>query len=277
MKFAAAPDLGLKALHARYVTHQYERHAHDFYVIGTVDSGAAAVALGNRQIVAPAGTVMIINPGEPHDGKPADDNGYLYSMLYVDASVIKQLAEELESRRTVPLAFAESIVADPVAVEQVRALHRALFADGGTLAREFLLLDALKHLILGYSTDTAGCEQPGDWRIRRVRDFIHANFSRAFTTFDLAEASGLGRSQLNQLFRSAYGLPLHAYLNGVRLDAAKALLLSGMGGAEAAAAVGLSDQSHLIRRFRGSFGITPMQFVAAHRTDVQSSDHPDPL
>lgn len=265
MKFAAAPDLGLRALHARYITHEYERHAHDFYVIGTVDSGTAAIALGRDRIIAPAGSVLIINPGEAHDGKSADSNGYRYGMVYIDAPIVDDLAAELGASPV----FATPVLTDPVAVRRVRALHRAIFNAGRSLGREFLLRDALRHLILGYS-GSAGNPQRSDWRVRRVRDFIHANYSRSFTTFDLAEASGLGRSQLNQLFRATYGLPLHAYLNGVRLDAAKTLLLAGIGGAEAAAAVGLSDQSHLIRRFRGSFGITPMQFVEAHRTDVQS-------
>jgi AraC-like DNA-binding protein len=269
-KFTVAPELGLQALHARYLTHEYERHSHDFYVIGTVDRGAATVMLGNKTITAPAGTVMIINPGEPHDGKPSDNKGYVYGMVYVDADVVERLAEEFGAQSSSPLAFSKPVVADPVAVERVRALHRALFREGEVLERECLLFDALKHLILGYTGDVAGPDQSDDCRIQRVREFIHANFDRTFTTSDLTEASGLGRSRLNQLFRMAYGLPLHAYLTGVRLNAAKGLLLSGMSGAEAAAAVGLSDQSHLIRRFRGSFGITPLQFVDAHRTSVQS-------
>lgn len=97
MKFAAAPDLGLRALHARYVTHEYERHAHDFYVIGTVDGGTATVALGRDRVTAPAETVLIINPGEAHDGKPADENGYFYSMVYIDAPVVEDLAVELDA------------------------------------------------------------------------------------------------------------------------------------------------------------------------------------
>lgn len=264
MKFAAAPDLGLRALHARYVTHEYERHAHDFYVIGSFESGAVTIALGQKRVVAPAETVLIINPGQSHDGKPADEKGYQYGMLYIDPHVVTDLAEELEA----PAEFAAPLLTDPMAVRHVRGLHRAIFHGEPALRQEFLLLDTLRYLIAAYS---GAIPQPQrDPRIRRVRDFIHAHYSRTFTTGDLAGASGLGRSQLNQLFRAAYGLPLHAYLNGVRLEAARALLLTGLSGAETAAAVGLSDQSHLIRRFRGSYGITPTQFVAAHRTDVQS-------
>ncbi|MCY1382776.1 Transcriptional activator NphR [compost metagenome] len=93
---------------------------------------------------------------------------------------------------------------------------------------------------------------------------IHESFSTHITTSDLAAAAGLSRVRLNQLFRAAYGLPLHAYLNSVRLEAAKELLRSGLPAVEVAASVGLSDQSHLIRRFKGSFGITPAQYVAGH-------------
>lgn len=272
--YAAAPELGLQALHARYVTHQYERHSHDFYVIGTFDAGAATYALGRKSITAPAGSVIIINPGEPHDGKSIDSAGYVYSMVYIEPHVVAELADELEVQRASDLMFGDAVVHDPRVFGKVQALHRALFADTDALRRDGALLEALKHLIL----DHAGIapDKPGarDWRISRVREFLHANYRETVSTLDLAAASGIGRSQLNALFRTEYGLPPHAYLTALRLGAARQLLLEGMEGAEVALAVGLSDQSHLIRRFRGSFGITPSQFVAAHRTNVQSSWSP---
>jgi hypothetical protein len=95
MKYLARPDIGLQALHAHYVTHVYERHSHDFFVIGAVDGGAPNFSVGRRRLVAPSGTAMIINPGESHDGKASDCNGYVYSMVYVDDWVVQDLAEEL--------------------------------------------------------------------------------------------------------------------------------------------------------------------------------------
>lgn len=273
--YAAAPEAGLQALHAHHVTHQYERHSHDFYVIGTFDSGAATYALGRKTITAPAGSVIIINPGEPHDGRPTDGAGYIYSMVYVEPQVVAELAEELEVATSGSLMFGDPVVQDPDVFAKVRALHRALFVDGEALGRDVALIEALKHLISRHAGSAPERSGLRDGRIGRVREFLHANYRENFSTLELAAASGIGRSQLNALFRAEFGLPPHAYLTSLRLRVAKQLLLGGMEGAEVALTVGLSDQSHLIRRFRGSFGITPSQFVAAHRTNVQSRGGPN--
>lgn len=266
----AAPSLGVQGLHAHFNKHKYERHAHDYFVIGTIDAGAPKVALENRSFIAPAGTAMIINPGESHDGSPCDDVGYVYSMLYVEPWVITEMAEEHGACLPSSTAFTSPVIADPDVVLALRKLHRTLFTEQDVLAREIALIDALTPLLQRFSTRLMAPRPPiHEPRIARVRELIHAHFSRQLTTSNLAEAATLSRVRLNQLFSAAYGLSLHAYLNAVRMDAAKVLLRSGLGAAQVAASVGLSDQSHLIRRFKGTFGITPAQFTAAYLSDIQ--------
>ena len=48
-----------------------------------------------------------------------------------------------------------------------------------------------------------------------------------------------------------------------RLRGARQLLLSVEPAASVAAAVGYVDQSHLTKRFRAAFGVTPKQFAVA--------------
>jgi hypothetical protein len=69
--YVRAAGLGLDALHARYVSHVYDRHFHDFYVMGVVERGAATFALARRTITIPLRCAMLINPGEAHDGRPS--------------------------------------------------------------------------------------------------------------------------------------------------------------------------------------------------------------
>jgi AraC-like DNA-binding protein len=268
--FVALPELGLQALHAHYVRHEYERHTHDFFVIGVVDSGAPNFGLSNRRFTAPAGTAMIINPGEPHDGRASDGNGYTYSMVYVDDAAVRSLVEELQDV-SLSVEFELPVVSDPEVVAGIFRLHRAVMQGRSRLDCEVELLDALKPLVARFSTSRSRDfkTEHRDARISRVRDCILANFAQSLSTTDLALASGLGRARLSDLFRAEYGLPPHSYLNAVRMSAAKEYLKKGIPPAEVAAAVGLSDQSHLIRRFKGSFGITPNQFISGHHTNVR--------
>ena len=73
---------------------------------------------------------------------------------------------------------------------------------------------------------------------------------------ELVEAEQIGPPR-------AHGLPPHAYLLQLRLGHAKRLLAAGEAPAAVAAAVGFVDQSHLSRRFKGAFGITPGQYARA--------------
>jgi AraC-like DNA-binding protein len=51
----------------------------------------------------------------------------------------------------------------------------------------------------------------------------------------------------------------------LRLAEAKRRLAVGHPPATVAASLGFADQSHLTKRFKGAFGITPGQFAAAAR------------
>jgi AraC-like ligand binding domain len=42
-RYYRLPVDSVEALHARFVTHSYPRHSHDYFVIGLVESGAQAV------------------------------------------------------------------------------------------------------------------------------------------------------------------------------------------------------------------------------------------
>jgi AraC-like DNA-binding protein len=60
-------------------------------------------------------------------------------------------------------------------------------------------------------------------------------------------------------------LPPHLYQTQLRLRHAKRLMLDGEPPAFAAASVGFADQSHLIRKFKAAYGITPGQYLGDRR------------
>ena len=80
---------------------------------------------------------------------------------------------------------------------------------------------------------------------------------------DLAMITGLSRFHLLRVFRAATGLPPHTYFNHMRLRRAKRLLFDGASIADAAAATGFADQSHLNRHFKAMWGVSPGAFIAS--------------
>jgi AraC-like DNA-binding protein len=99
-----------------------------------------------------------------------------------------------------------------------------------------------------------------------VRDYIAAHYTQDISINDLAAVSGLSRYHLMRSFAREYGLPPHAYINQLRLSAARKLMIAGHRPADAAASVGFYDQSHLARLFKRAYGITPGAYAGMPST-----------
>ena len=75
---------------------------------------------------------------------------------------------------------------------------------------------------------------------------------------------GVGyRWSLARQFRAAFGTSPSRFRTLRRLDLARRLLRQGSRPAEAAAAAGFADQSHLTRQFKQAYGLTPARWAAA--------------
>jgi AraC-like DNA-binding protein len=77
------------------------------------------------------------------------------------------------------------------------------------------------------------------------------------------------------VFKRETGLPPHLFRTLRRIDRGKQLLRDGLPLAQAALAVGFSDQSHFTNTFRKYTGATPGQYLSeviqiAHRNFLQS-------
>lgn len=233
-------------------------HSHDYFVLGTVDQGAAEFRVGRNRKIAPVSTAMIINAGELHDGHPHDDSGYVYSMVYADAAVINSIAAELGMPDGREIEFTENVVTDRRVTSALKTLHGAIMSANDAMATEHWLVETMT-LLLPYSEHREHLSRgrPDPQALKIAKEVIEDCFSEKLTTAELAKSAGVSRVYLNQLFQTYQGMPIHTYLTQVRMKAAKRLLQSGRPASEVAIEVGLGDQSHLIRRFKGTFGITP--------------------
>lgn len=101
-------------------------------------------------------------------------------------------------------------------------------------------------------------------------DYLEAHFAENVSLAELAALAGVDRFHLLRAFRRRLGLPPHLYQTQLRLRHARRLLLAGEPAAMAAAAAGFADQSHLIRKFKATYGVTPGQYLGA-RNNVQST------
>jgi AraC-like DNA-binding protein len=77
------------------------------------------------------------------------------------------------------------------------------------------------------------------------------------TLTELAVMVGISKFQLLRRFEKAYGLTPYAWLQQQRTELARRQIRNGASLADAAAASGFADQSHMTRIFTRQFGFTP--------------------
>jgi AraC-like DNA-binding protein len=249
---------GLELLEAEFDRHVYERHMHDAYAVGFTLRGVQRFWCHGATNDSTAGTVMVIGPGEVHDGESGRAGGYAYRMLYVSTDRVARVLADAGGPSGASLAVRAPLIRDSVLLRKLSVAWRAARRTPGSLAAEELLDDALVALAARAGVGRSEVGRVADHAaLRRVRDYLHQHVDRPVSVDELADLAAMSRFQLTRQFQQTFGLPLHAFHLHVRLEEAKRRLSCDEAVASVAADLGFVDQSHLHRRFKGAFGVTP--------------------
>ncbi len=262
-KFWIAGDLGgLELLRATYVTHSFSRHTHERFAIAVIEAGAEAFWYRGATQVAPPGSIALVNPGEPHTGHAAGEEGWSYRVFYPEAGLLSRAARLAGARREVPF-FPEPVIQDPLVAALLGGAHEVLERSSSALERESRLLWALSQLISRHAERRPEPQPARRERaaVRRAREYLRDRYRENVSLEELSGAVNLSPFHLLRVFREEVGLPPHAYLIGVRIRRARELLAAGCPVGRAAAETGFADQSHLSHQFKRKFGYTPGQYA----------------
>jgi len=250
---------GLEVLRADYTTHAFARHTHDDYVLAVMERGREAFECRGQPWVAPVGSVIVINPGDAHDGRGVDGEPWSYFAWYLSAGLLEEVARETDPGAGRAPDFANAVVHDAkLRAALVRAA--AAFDADGTLECESRLFEALCRLVRRHASGKRrdAAAKPRHGRVaERAAEIIHAHWCGDLSLRDLAERVGVNRFQLLRAFEREFGLPPHAFQLNLRVRRAQALLAAGVPAAEVPAEAGFCDQSHFTRRFRAVVGVSP--------------------
>lgn len=232
----------------------FGRHTHAEFGIGFIERGAQRSASGRGLVEAGAGDLITVNPGEVHDGKPFDASGRRWHMLYVEPALLLHAAADI-----VPAAafeFTAPVLRDAALAARFRWLFHAATATGDPLQSDAALLSLVAGLLRPAPRRAA--VGPG---VAAARERMDDDPAAAPTLAELATDAGLSRYQFLRAFTRMTGLPPHAYLLQRRVQHARQLVRAGLPLAEAAAASGFADQSHMTRCFVRNLGLTPGAFA----------------
>jgi AraC-like DNA-binding protein len=254
---------GVELLQGAHLRQRFSRHSHQRFPVGVIEQGALGFRYRGEEVVAPPGSVNLANPGEPHTGHPASEDGWTYRMFYLQTSVLRAAAAEIAGRpQDIPF-FAKGWLRDDQLAQALRVAHLGLTQGRASrLESEQRLIAALVMLISRHADARpswrAVGREPG--AVRRAREFLEDHPGENVSLFNLAATSGLSPFHLARVFRSHTGLAPHQYQTQLRLRLARDLIGAGASLTQAALDAGFVDQAHLTRRFRAHFGLTPGRY-----------------
>lgn len=117
-----------------------------------------------------------------------------------------------------------------------------------------------------YRSATAGESLP-DWygNLRETVAFIDQHYAERLTLEELARVANLSVTTFRRVFLETMQTTPMKYLNTIRINAARKLLISTpMKITDIAIATGFYDQSHFIKAFKAERGQTPAQYRKSH-------------
>jgi AraC-like DNA-binding protein len=238
----------------------FPRHSHDQLGIGVMLSGAHRSWSGVGHVEAQSGDIIMVNPGEMHDGMPIRGNPREWRMIYFDPTAVARMAEA-EGANTFEVV--RPAAHDPVLAARFARLFTCVTAASPD---PLLLAESLLRLVMN-TMRRHGLRPPprreASPSVRKALARLDGDPASPIGLTELAELAGVSRFQLLRGFAREVATTPHAYLVQRRIQFARRLLAAGRPIVEAAIDAGFADQSHLTRAFVRQFGITPGRYVAA--------------
>lgn len=266
--FKATPHLpGVELYSARLVDHAFAPHVHDGYSLGAIEAGVERFRYKGTEHLAPAGTLVLLNPDELHTGEAEVESGWTYQMLYIEPETLRKLTGS-------EAFFRDATVHDPLLATAFRQTFRSMWQAPDDIAFLSDFTQLIDAIAARYGSNARRPAPSHNARrmasMQRVLDCIEEELDQPLGIDTLAAEAGLSVFHFVRIFSATFHATPHQYLQARRAARAKSLLAQRATPSDAAAAAGLTDQSHLNRWFKRTYGVTPAQY------QQQIGTRPDP-
>lgn len=106
-------------------------------------------------------------------------------------------------------------------------------------------------------------------KVQGVIDYLHEHYAGKITGDAIGQALNMDFDYLNRLFKKQLNVTIFNYLNRVRVNKAKELLLEGHGKAyEIAGEVGYCDEFYFSKMFKKEVGVSPSAWLKEKHRDT---------
>ena len=234
----------------------YADHIHEDFNLDFIQSGLLEYRIAGRSYLAEANSAAWIHPHEVHSAKVLNHDKPGIASLFLPVHFVEKVMPGLKTSG-LPKILNRSKLSF-----FMPAIYDAAKKSSNLMELEVHLIEMLGYLFSTFSPTCTALDDKGQRKaVKVVQNFLQEKFNENVRLNELADLVHLSKPYLVQIFRETVGLPPYSYLTQIRLEKARKLLVEGMHPAEVAVKVGFSDQSHLIRFFKRSTGVTPVKFL----------------
>ena len=265
--YIPVPVPGLSAL-ACANGHPFDAHIHDGHVIWMNSLGGEHYTLKGTSGILQPGEIGIIEPGIVHANHPCKGTGRYLRSLYLEERFWDYLAQMSGGQGGRCPGLSTVMFRDQRSWQQLLGLHQAIVAGEDVWEVEERVLALFPGMCARFAKGSvpAARRQSGQERVtNRLQDYMRANLKGSLSLQDLAAVAGCTPFHLIRMFKAHVGMSPHVYLTHLRLEEARRLLDRHAAIADAAIQAGFADQSHLTRRFKQRYGVTPGRYLVSIR------------
>lgn len=236
----------------------YASHRHDSYAIGLTLEGKQGFNYRGSLRYNEAGRCLIIHPDELHDGQAGTDIGMRYRVGYIDPVQIQSIL----GGKALPF-IENGISDDPRLYQAVLGLLGEMDNDICGLKYQDALFDLANAMEL-VSDDKQQTKQSFNYQAAEMaRQYIADNLEQSISLDKLEEITGRDRWKLSRDFRTLFGTSPYRYLIMRRLEQAREMMVKGVNLVEVASNCDFSDQSHMNRHFKKTYGVSPKKWMSS--------------
>lgn len=287
---------------SRNVTPEHWTHLSrvtDEYILYIINSGTLYIKEGDYEYELHAGDMLLLEPGYPHEGYRESSCDYYYiqfsenTFTTFDCSKFDTIESILLANKRLfyncdPLSYEpytqsklfipkDLCITDSSVLTRIdQYMQEALFAFNGQnehfkLICSCKLIEILTILSSYFSekvfheTNSRGTISGQMNKTRELLLLLRSCYGEKLTGDMISNKLNINFDYLNRVFKKQTGFTIFGYLNTIRINKAKELLLTGtMKSYEIAQIVGFNDEYHFSKAFKKSVGQTPTQFL--HQT-----------
>lgn len=145
-------------------------------------------------------------------------------------------------------------------------LFRAIHREAKRERPEPLLLEYFLKILLTEILRSDKQAISGEGFVNHVLQYLHTNYTQRITLGQLSEMEYVSKSYLSRQFKKRTGMTVIGYINALRIEMAKGLLISSDTNVnEIAYQVGFESPKYFYRTFRALVGESPAAFRRRYR------------